>query len=105
MLARLGFILGSSQPTESTLLDTFDGRLHSAGLRLQATTGERIELELFGQDTGPAHVTVPTLPRVVADLPPGPFRSRVGAVIDGRALMPHLHVRARVIPRTAPRRG
>jgi CHAD domain-containing protein len=95
VLADLGFVFDSPQPTTTTLLDTFDGRVHRAGLRLQATEAERVELEMSGPDTSPAHVTVDTAPRVPADLPHGPFRRRVAALIDIRALQPHLQVHAR----------
>ena len=93
-LTDLGFVFGSPRATTTTLLDTFDGRLHRADLRLQVTESERVELELSGHGTTPAHVTVDAPPRVPADLPPGPFRTRVAALIDVRALLPQLRIRA-----------
>jgi len=93
-MAELGFVFGSSQAVMMTLLDTFDGRLYRAGLRLQATESEHVELELTGATTAPAHLTVAATPRVFADLPPGPFRSRIEAVIDARVLLAQLRVRA-----------
>jgi CHAD domain-containing protein len=94
-LTDLGFVFDSPRSTTTTLLDTFDGRLHRADLRLQATESERVELELSGRGTAPAHVTVDAPPRLPADLPPGPFRTRVTALIDVRALLPRLRVGAR----------
>lgn len=94
VLADLGFVFGPPRATTTTLLDTFDGRLHRAGLRLQMTESERVELELSGHGTTPAHATVDAAPRVPADLPPGPFRTRVAALVDVRALLPRLRVSA-----------
>lgn len=94
-LTDLGFVFGRAQVTMMTLLDTFDGRLHRAGLRLQVTESERVELELSEHGTTPAHVTVDAAPRVPVDLPPGPFRTRVAALIDVRALLPQLRITGR----------
>lgn len=91
-LTGLGFVVGSPQATTTTLLDTFDGRLHRAGLRLQLTESERVELELSGRDTTPAHLAVDTTPRIPADLPPGPFRTRLASLTDVRALLPRLRI-------------
>jgi CHAD domain-containing protein len=94
-LAGVGFVFGSPLATTTTLLDTFDGRLHRAGLRLQVTESERVEVELSGHGTTPAHVTVDAAPHVPSDLPPGPFRTRVAALIDVRALLPLLRISTR----------
>jgi CHAD domain-containing protein len=91
-LTRLGFVFGSPAATTTTLLDTFDGRLHRAGLRLRVDEAAQIELELSGLGTTPAHVTVDAPPRVPADIPPGPFRTRVAALVDVRVLLPRLRV-------------
>ncbi len=95
VLTDLGFEFGEPVATTTTLLDTFDGRLHRAGLRLQATESKRVELQLSGHHTTPAHVAVETPPRVPADLPPGPFRTRVAALTDVRALLPQLRISTR----------
>ena len=91
-LTQLGFEFGSSSAMTTTLLDTFDGRLHRAGLRLHAEGSERVELVLSGEGTAPAHLSVDAVPRVPADLPAGPFRSRIAALVDVRALTPQLRV-------------
>jgi CHAD domain-containing protein len=93
-LTALGFEFGSSRATTTTLLDTFDGRLHRGGLRLRATESERVELELTGPGTTPAHLTVDAPPRFPADLPFGPLRTRVAALVKMRALLPRLRVGA-----------
>lgn len=95
-LAELGFVFEAPLATTTTLLDTFDGRVHRAGLQLRLIESDRVQLELSGHDTTPAHVAVDTAPRVPADLPPGPFRSRIAAIVELRALSPQLRVSAHV---------
>jgi len=95
VLTELGFALETPRSTTTTLLDTFDGRLHRAGLRLQVIESNRLELELSGESTTPAHIVIDKLPRVLADLPPGPFKSRIAALIGVRALLPQLRVSSR----------
>lgn len=95
-LTVIGFAFGAPQSTTTTLLDTFDGRLNRAGLRLQVTESDRIHLELSGAGTRPAHITVDTAPRVPTDLPRGPFSARIAALVDVRALLPQVQVRSRL---------
>jgi CHAD domain-containing protein len=93
-LTRLGFVFGPSHSVATTLLDTFDGSLNRAGMRLQVNESAGRELELSGEGAAPAHLAVDAVPRSPADLPPGPFRSRIAALTDVRALMPQLQVNA-----------
>ncbi len=93
-LTALGFAFGRSQAVTTTLLDTFDGRLYRAGLRCQVNESDHIELELAGEGTIPAHLAVDAVPRVPADLPPGPFRARIAALTEARVLLPQLRVSA-----------
>ncbi|WP_395153329.1 CHAD domain-containing protein [Ilumatobacter sp.] len=92
-LAELGFVFGPPRTLTTTLVDTFDGRLHRSGLRLELRTSEGIELVLSGADVVPAHLLLDTAPAVVADLAPGPFRSRVASLVGIRALLPQIRVR------------
>jgi CHAD domain-containing protein len=94
-------------------LDTFDGRLHAADLRLERRTGASDVLVLTGRDGVPAHLPLRSgLPDAVGeagetdgvavdaspddgvldvgDLPAGPFRSRLAAVVRERVLVPHV---------------
>src|SRR3954447_22397609 len=84
-LAATGFVIGAPTRTTTTVLDTFDGRLHDEGLRLDHV--ER-SLVLRGPGTSAATIAADVVPRFAADLPPGPFRSRVAAVTDVRAVLP-----------------
>jgi len=85
-LAGLGFDVEPSRTVTRTLLDSVDGRLHAAGLQLELREGAELELILSGPDVVPAHVGVDSVPRFAADLAPGPFRARLAAIVDVRAL-------------------
>jgi CHAD domain-containing protein len=93
-LGDAGFEFAEPETVVRTLLDTFDGRLHAAGLRLEAERGRRIDLVLSGAGIVPAHVPVASLPRRPSDVPPGPFRARLAGLVDVRALLPVLEVAA-----------
>jgi CHAD domain-containing protein len=96
-LGRADVELGPPSPVVRTVLDTFDGRLHAAGLRLELRGGGTPELVLVDLTGAPsAHLAVAAPPRVAQDLPPGPFASRVASVIRERALLPALTVASRV---------
>ena len=101
-LAGLGFELGPTTTTVTTLLDTFDGRVHRAGLRLTVTESEadHVVVELSGRDTPPGRVRFDVVPQLPSDLPPGPLRSRIESVIDIRAVSPQLRVTATQIDGT-----
>ena len=93
-LAGMGFEFGPSRTVSRSLLDTFDRRLHSAGLRLELREGDRLELILTGEGSTSAHLVVSSVPRFPEDLAPGPFRSRLAAAADVRALLPVLRITA-----------
>ncbi len=98
--------LGPEDHVVRTSLDTFDGRLAAAGLRLERWCGAADVLELRGPDGVPARLTLPaaTLPTTGGsdaspvrtgvldprDLPPGPFRSRLTTVTRERVLVSYL---------------
>ena len=93
-LAAMGFEFGTSQVVTRSLLDTVDRRLFRAGLRLEARESDGMELILTGHRSADAHLRVDAAPRFPDELPPGPFRSRLAAVVEVRALLPVLHVTA-----------
>ena len=84
--------VGAPSVTTRAVLDTFDGLVHRSGLRLEIRDGV---LVLSGDGAVDAHLPVARAPRVAADLPPGPFRSRLGEIIEIRALLPQLCVTSR----------
>ena len=95
LLAGAGYDVGRAAPARRTVLDTFDGRLHAAGLRLEVCDGERRDLVLA--DGGPvvARLAIDTAPRFAGDLPSGPFRARLAPLVEVRALLPKLRVTSR----------
>jgi CHAD domain-containing protein len=94
-LAEQGFRFGASRETTTTVLDTFDGRIHRSGSRLELRDAETSELVLSGEGVVPAHLAVAQRPHVAADLPPGPFRSRIDALAAPRVLLPQLQLSMR----------
>ena len=88
-LVESGFDVGAPRRTDRLLLDTFDGRLDDAGLRLEhRTTPDGPVLVLSDTHSTPARLAAARPPRSAADLPAGPFRDRLSAATDGRALLP-----------------
>jgi CHAD domain-containing protein len=94
-LVDAGFVAEGVTTVSTVVLDTFDGRLHEAGLRLARRGGV---LVLEGEGAVTAQVPASSTPRFPADLPPGPFRSRLADLLDVRALLPQLTVTARRTP-------
>lgn len=83
-----GLDFGVPRPAHRSVLDTFDGRLHAAGLRLEFVSGQGSHLALFADGSIPATVACVAAPRAAADLPAGPFGARVRPLIAPRALGP-----------------
>jgi CHAD domain-containing protein len=95
-LARAGLELGPPVRTVWTVMDTFDGRLRGAGLRLELHETPGFELVLTGDgSTPPAHLAVDEEPFFASELPAGPFVARLASVTKERALLPVLTVRTR----------
>jgi CHAD domain-containing protein len=85
VLERAGLI--SAAPATSTIavLDTFDGRIADAGLRLELVDGR--QLTLRGEGVVAAGVTVAAQPRSAEDVSRGPLRGRLARLLDVRALL------------------
>jgi CHAD domain-containing protein len=83
-LTAAGFDIASPAPIATTVLDTFDGRLHAENLRLECSGRT---LSLRGPGPSVASTPVQRAPRFARDLPPGPLRDRLLAVTDVRALL------------------
>jgi CHAD domain-containing protein len=84
-LVRAGFTAEPPRTSTLAVLDTFDGRIAEAGLRLEIVDGRH--LVLSGKGGVPAGVTVTMQPRVADDLPAGPLRHRLARLLDVRALL------------------
>jgi CHAD domain-containing protein len=112
-LAARGFAVDRAGRRACTILDTFDGRLHAAGLRLERREGSPATLVLSDLDRGgdqpqdpPA--SLPWAPSLAwpSELPPGPFRDRLVAVTRERALVPLFSLSSAVCAvRRVDRRG
>ena len=84
-LIAAGFTTDPPRSSTLAVLDTFDGRIADAGLRLDLVDGRH--LVLSGEGGVPAGLTVTGQPRVADDLPPGPLRNRLAKLLDVRALL------------------
>jgi CHAD domain-containing protein len=99
LAAELPIVTQRAHTIDRTFWDTFDGRLHDAGLALVAGGGR---LVLTDAATS-AEVAAGELPRgatrlFAGDLPAGPLRERLARVIEMRALTPAARVRSRFLP-------
>ncbi|HEY3735682.1 MAG TPA: CHAD domain-containing protein [Streptosporangiaceae bacterium] len=73
-------------------LDTFDWRLHAAGLVLRQVTGSRSGELVLATTAGEALASQPAgaqrWPRLAAVIAAGPLRDRIDPVVQARALLP-----------------
>ncbi|MDX6682401.1 MAG: hypothetical protein QOG94_2440 [Solirubrobacteraceae bacterium] len=99
LAAELPIVSQKSHTVERTFWDTFDGRLHAAGLTLVAAAGR---LALADAATYVEHageiVRRPAERIFAGDLPDGALRERLEPLIDMRALSPVARVRSRQLP-------
>ncbi len=95
-LVELGFEFGPPQPATRSVLDTFDGRLHRAGARLDARpaykpgSADAVELSAHGASLPDQPLVVGRLPRSPSDLPAGQFGVQLAAIVLDRALLVQL---------------
>jgi CHAD domain-containing protein len=86
---------GRSRTVRRTWLDTFDWRLHRAGLTLELVTG-RGHGQLVLTAAGGERLTEPAngvrWPALATALPPGPVRARLADITEERALLPAVRV-------------
>src|SRR6476661_6361216 len=88
---------GSARSVERTYFDTFDGRLHAAGLRLVHERGRLLLRDAAGSER--AALDHPKRPRrlTVDDLPAGRLREQLAPVVEVRALTPVARTRSRML--------
>ncbi len=82
---------GSPQKRSLTFYDSFDWRLHNAGARLgheQGPDGAWLIWHKPGADPAELRLPCETVPPFPAELPAGPLRDRLAALLDMRALLP-----------------
>jgi len=102
-LVALGFEFGAPQLTTRSLLDTFDGRLHRAGARLDARpvyqpgAADAVELFPHGDPLPDRRIIVGRMPRGPDDVPAGQLRSQLVALIDVRALLVRMQMTSQCV--------
>jgi CHAD domain-containing protein len=92
-LGRAGFSTEPAVSSTTAVLDSFDGRIAEAGLRLELVDHHHLVLSCDGGV--PAGITVAAQPRFADDLPAGPLRHRLARLLDVRALLRLVEVTSR----------
>jgi CHAD domain-containing protein len=97
---RLTLEVGRARTQDRVLLDSFDGRLRAAGLRVERPPGRRRgALTLHEPGAPPRRVEVGAAQRHLAsELPEGPLRRRLADVLEMRALLPVVRLRSSRLP-------
>jgi CHAD domain-containing protein len=89
---RFTVVRQTSRRARQVWLDTFDGRLHAAGLALRQVAGadcdELVLSTSAGADVACAPLRAPRWPRLLDVIPAGPLRDRLDPVVETRALLP-----------------
>ncbi|MCU1394460.1 MAG: hypothetical protein JWM34_2888 [Ilumatobacteraceae bacterium] len=91
-LLELGFVFEPATDTDVTVLDTFDGRLHRAGIRL--ALHDDVALELVRPGLATVRVDAEGSPASATEIADPSFRAAVEALIGGRLLMARLRYTA-----------
>lgn len=97
-LADAGFRIGPPVNVRRTVLDTFDGRLSAAGLRLELREEDGGELLLSERSSPADRLAVTAASPVGADPARSPFWARLAPIVGVRALIPLLTVTTRRTP-------
>ena len=99
LAAHVAVVTHRAHRTDRTFWDTFDGRLHAAGLAL-VDSGSRFALSeaaTYAEQASVDHAR--GLRRLAAtDLPAGPLRERLEPLVEMRVLTPVARVRSRLLP-------
>ncbi len=88
--SRAGVTLGPATQSTSRFYDSFDSPLYRAGkaLAVQADAGNfQLPLDHLTDGTPEQACSVPAIPRFSKDLPPGPTRDALAAILDPRVLL------------------
>src|ERR1700742_3097450 len=90
---------GRSRAAQRTFYDTFDGRLHSAGLVLLHADGRLALVHAVGyEERAGVDVTEPPARVLPIAMEPGPLRDALEPLVDVRALTPIARIRSRLRP-------
>jgi CHAD domain-containing protein len=99
LAAEVPIVTQKAHTIDRTFWDTFDGRIHGAGLAL-ADAGRRLSLldaTTYLEHAGDTHRRG-CVRLLAGDLPAGPLRDRLEPLIEMRALTPIARVRSRMLP-------
>jgi CHAD domain-containing protein len=99
LAGEVALVTQKAHTVERTFWDTFDGRVHDAGLAL-VDAGRRLALTdptTYAEHAADAHRRGPAR-LLAADLPMGPLRERLEPLIEMRAITPIARVRSRMLP-------
>ncbi len=97
LAGRLELDVGTARVADRFLLDSFDSRLRSEGLRAERPAGRSAgsALTLLEPGAPVRRAKVESAPRhLVPELPAGPLRERLAGVLEERALLPIVRVRS-----------
>jgi len=99
LAALLPVVTQRAHAIDRTFWDTFDGRLQRAGLALAEAAGRLVLMDAVTH-AEQASAQHPRRARrlLLADLPAGPLRDRLAAVVEMRALTPIARLRSRHLP-------
>ncbi|HEV7805267.1 MAG TPA: CHAD domain-containing protein [Solirubrobacteraceae bacterium] len=99
LAAELPIVSQKAHTVERTFWDTFDGRLHAAGLTLVAAAGRLAlaDAATYAEHAGEIHRR-PAARLFAGDLPAGALRERLEPLIEMRAVSPIARVRSRQLP-------
>jgi CHAD domain-containing protein len=98
LAALLAIVTHGAHSIDRTFWDTFDGRLHRAGLAL-ADAGNRLVLmdaSMYAEQASAGHVRGARR-LLIDDLPAGELRDRLAPILEMRALTPIARVRSRLL--------
>ncbi len=96
---RLAVVTQRAHAIEREFWDTFDGRVHGAGLALAAAGGRLVLSDAAsGQEQASGELTRGAERLFIGDLPAGDLRDRLAPLVEMRALVPVARVRSRFLP-------
>jgi CHAD domain-containing protein len=99
LAAELPIVTQRAHALDRTFWDTFDGRLHAAGLVLVGSGGRLVLADATtAAEQAAGELGRGTTRLFATDLPAGPLRERLVGIVEMRALTPTARVRSRLLP-------
>jgi CHAD domain-containing protein len=99
LAGEIAIVTARAHTIERTFWDTFDGRLHEAGLALIETRGRFALANATTYAEEVSDALARGAERLFAqDVRPGPLRERLSSLLEMRAVMPVARVKSRLLP-------